>query len=266
MNPLENEIREVLKHLDPPAGFTERVISQARVTTLGKVSHSLTSRSPLMAAAIVIVVAVALVGAAGLIMTRCASACSFRSSTAGDGDSGFLAVAVIGGHSLGPEKARIVLEEFGDYECPSCGAYYPIVEETIHRFPDQLRFEYHHFPLTGIHANALGAAMAAEAAGEQDHFWEMHDLLYQHQAEWAKVPDPEPQFLAYAERIGLDLSRFKISFQSPGIKQLVMADITRGKEARIGATPTFFVNGKILPLPATASDFKAAIESQLSRR
>src|SRR5215472_14034222 len=72
-----------------------------------------------------------------------------------------------GGHFRGPENAQVTLVEFGDYECPSCGAYHPFVKEILSRYPDKLRLEFHHFPLIGVHPNAMLGAMAAEAAGEQ---------------------------------------------------------------------------------------------------
>src|SRR6185295_11452342 len=259
MNPLENEIHEVLKRREPPSGFAERVISKAGQMP-APVPRSTISR--LSVPVIVIAIAVALVGVTGLLMTKCASACFLGSSEDLARSPALNAVSTGGSYSLGPEKAEIVLEEYGDYQCPSCGAYYPIIDEILHRFPNQIRFEYHHFPLTGIHKNALGAAIAAEAAGEQKHFWEMHELLYQQQGDWAKVSNPETLFVDYAQRIGLDLNQFKQSLQSPEIKQRVLDDITRGQDARIAGTPTFFLNGRLLPLPSKPGEFMSLIENQ----
>src|SRR5262249_30102228 len=77
-----------------------------------------------------------------------------------------------GGHFLGPENAQVTLLEFGDYQCPSCGAYYPIVKEVMRRYPKQVRLEFHHYPLVNLHPFAMSAALAAEAAGDQGKFWE----------------------------------------------------------------------------------------------
>src|SRR5437762_7938840 len=109
-----------------------------------------------------------------------------------------------GGHIRGPEKAALTLVEFGDYQCPSCGAYHPFVKEILNRYPQQLRLEFHHFPLVGIHPNSMAASKAAEAAGEQGHYWEMHDALFEYQGQWAERPDPKPLFAAIANRIGIN--------------------------------------------------------------
>src|SRR5262245_11239921 len=85
---------------------------------------------------------------------------------------------IAGAHVRGPQDATITLVEFGDYQCPSCGYYSPIVNEVLRRYPKDVRLEFHHFPLIQIHQFAMPAALAAEAAGEQGKFWEMHDMLY----------------------------------------------------------------------------------------
>src|SRR6188474_1964734 len=83
-----------------------------------------------------------------------------------------------GGHFRGPDDAQITLVEFGDYQCPSCAAYHPFVKEILNRYPKQVRLEFHHFPLISIHPNSMAAAKAVEAAGEQGHYWEMHDAVF----------------------------------------------------------------------------------------
>src|SRR5262245_57057365 len=108
-----------------------------------------------------------------------------------------------GGRFRGPEDAKVTLVEFGDYQCPSCAAYHPFVKEILNRYPKQVRLEFHHFPLITIHPNSMAAAKAAEAAGEQGHYWEMHDALFEYQAQWADSPDPKPIFAAIANRIGI---------------------------------------------------------------
>jgi hypothetical protein len=265
MNPLENEIRDVLKHQEPAAGFAERVMAQAGrgVTPVKPV------RSPLVRLAIpaaVILIAIVAVGLTGIVMTRCASACTtgiFGDETHGSAPG---VTTISGGHSRGPEKAEYVLEEVGDYQCPACGAYYPVVEDIIHRFPDQVRFVYHHFPLVQIHANALGAAMAAEAAGEQNRFWEMHGMLFLHQQEWAREPGgSNERFAEYAAQIGLDPARFRESMASPNLEQLVLNDMQSGRDAKIQGTPTFFLNGQVIPL-STPQKFRDWVEERLARQ
>src|SRR5437867_2136555 len=109
-----------------------------------------------------------------------------------------------GGHFRGPENAEVTLIEFGDYQCPSCGAYHPFVQEILNRYPKQVRLEFHHFPLISIHPNSMAASKAAEAAGEQGHYWEMHDALFEYQPTWASAPDPKPSFAAIANKIGIN--------------------------------------------------------------
>src|ERR1051326_3546176 len=93
-----------------------------------------------------------------------------------------------GGRIRGPMKAPVTLMEFGDYQCPSCGYYAPIVEEVLKRFPNDVRLEFHHYPLVGLHQWAMPAALAAEAAGDQGKFWEMHDMIYHNQQKWSAMP------------------------------------------------------------------------------
>jgi thioredoxin family protein len=105
-------------------------------------------------------------------------------------------------HLRGPANARITLLEYGDFECPHCGAAHPIVEEVRRRAGDELRFAYRHFPLTNIHPHAQHAAEAAEAAGSQRRFWPMHDRLFEHQDTL-----DDASLLAHAEVLGLDVAR-----------------------------------------------------------
>jgi protein-disulfide isomerase len=145
---------------------------------------------------VVIVLAVALAGGIAVYLSRQTAASS--STTSDTTNSTNLAASSGGGHIRGKASAPVTLVEFGDYQCPSCGYYYPMVEELLRRYPDKVKLEFHHYPLIQVHAHALTAAMAAEAAGDQGKYWEMHDKLYQHQKEWSSLPDPEAQFLAYA--------------------------------------------------------------------
>lgn len=264
MNPSENEFREVLRHCEPPEGFTERVLSQT--AQAASINSARPFKSRLVASAAIVGIAVILATVAGLVITNCASACSIGGSDSKvTGSSEYASPAADGGHVLGPLNSEIVLEEYGDYQCPACGDYYPIIEELIHRFPYQIRFEFHHFPLAAIHRNAMSAAIAAEAAGEQNHFWEMHRILFLEQKQWASSSDPEIQFAAYAGEIGLDLGRFRQSLQSPAIEQRVLADIARAQDAKFSGTPTFLINGRMIPLPVTIDGFSALVRAQLGR-
>jgi protein-disulfide isomerase len=141
-------------------------------------------------------------------------------------------------HVRGPFTAPHTLVEFGDYECPFCGRAHPIVEEVRRRMGDELRFVFRHFPLVNMHPHALAAAEAAEAAGAQGRFWEMHDQLYQHQ----DALEPE-DLLAYAEAIGLDHDRFVGDLESGAHTPRIQEDLDSGLRSGVQGTPTFYVDG-----------------------
>jgi protein-disulfide isomerase len=130
-------------------------------------------------------------------------------------------------HVRGPPTAAVTLVEYGDYECPYCGAAHPIVRELERLLGHDMRFAYRHFPLSRIHPHAYQAAEAAEAAGAQGRFWELHDLLFTHQDRLST-----PDLLAYAEELELDLRRFVADLEGHS-----------GIRSGVNGTPTFFVNG-----------------------
>src|SRR5215210_2079374 len=102
-------------------------------------------------------------------------------------------------------SSPVVLEEYGDYQCPPCGLLFPVLKNIEHEYGDQLRVVFHHFPLTKIHKNAMMAAQAAEAARNQGKFWEMHDRLYGTQNAWSDLADARPTFIEYARQLGLNV-------------------------------------------------------------
>jgi len=150
------------------------------------------------------------------------------------------------GRVRGAANAPITLVEYGDFQCPTCGHYHPIVAELLTRYDGKLKLEYHHFPLINIHPNAMAAAIAAEAAGDQGKFWEMHDLLYENQQDWSTNPNAEAMFIQYALRLNLDANAFMQSLRSPATRDRVLADVARGN-AIVKGTPTFILNGELIP-------------------
>jgi protein-disulfide isomerase len=168
-----------------------------------------------------------------------------------------------GTHIRGPQNAQLTLVEFGDYECPSCGFWHPFVKEILARYPDKLRLDFHHYPLVGVHPNAMAAALAAEAAGEQGKYWEMHDALYEHQREWGESPNPKPIFLNLASRIGLDLNRFEQSLASPALQSRILQDVSKAQDLHVEATPTFFLNGEQIHPKLSMEDLVQLIEAHL---
>jgi len=156
-------------------------------------------------------------------------------------------------HVLGPPNAPLHLEEFGDFECPPCGMFHPILQQMHTEFGDKLQITFREFPLVPTHQHALAAASAAEAAGLQGKFWEMHDILYEHQNDWKKEFDVRPIFEGYAKQFGLDVDRYKRDMNGDLVAQRIFADGKRGHSLGVKGTPTVFLNGREVPfenLPA----------------
>jgi protein-disulfide isomerase len=164
-------------------------------------------------------------------------------------------------HVRGPENAPVTLVEYGDYECPYCGAAYLILKKTQEVVGDDLRFVFRHFPLTEIHPHAEAAAEAAEAAGAQDRFWEIHDLLYENQ----QVLDPW-HLVGFARQLGLDAVRFARELQEHVYRDRVREDFISGVRSGVNGTPAFFINGlrydgswDLIPLLEALENAKAEV-------
>jgi len=156
-------------------------------------------------------------------------------------------------YTLGPANAPARLEEFGDYQCPPCGLFHPILQQMHKEFGDKLQITFREFPLAPAHQHAIAAASAAEAAGLQGKFWQMHDLLYEHQNDWKDKFDVRPIFEGYAQQIGLDVDRYKRDVAGEAVAQRIFLDKKRGESLGVKGTPTVFLNGREVPfesLPA----------------
>jgi NhaA family Na+:H+ antiporter len=147
-------------------------------------------------------------------------------------------------HIRGNVNATVTLEEFGDFQCPSCGVYYPELKKIETEFGENMRVIFRERPLVPPHAHALIAAQAAEAAGLQGRFWEMHDKLYETQKDWSEATDLVPIFVDYAKQIGLDTDRFMKDLNGEAVAARIFQDGKRAHAFSINSTPTFFVNGK----------------------
>ena len=151
-------------------------------------------------------------------------------------------------------SSPVIIEEFGDYQCPPCGQLYPELKQLEAEYGDQVKVVFRHFPLIKIHKNALLAAHAAEAARNQNKFWEMHDRLYRNQKEWAELDDPKPVFEGYARQLNLKLDQFNNDLQSNLIDQKISADLQRGTSQGVTGTPTVFLDSHLLKYEATNLD------------
>lgn len=164
-------------------------------------------------------------------------------------------------HIQGSADAPVTLMEYGDYQCPFCGAAYPIVKQIQQRFGENLRFVFRNFPLAQIHPYAEVAAEAAEAAGAQNKFWEMHDYLYEHQDALAL-----PQLIAGAALLRLDVERFTDDLRQHAYAERVREDFLSGVRAGVNGTPTFFINGVRHDGSWDFGTLSEAINAQLEKR
>jgi len=167
-------------------------------------------------------------------------------------------------HVLGPAAAPAKLEEFGDFECPPCGMFHPILKQMKEEFGDQLQVTFREYPLVPAHQHALAAASAAEAAGLQGRFWEMHDLIYEHQNDWKKEFDVRPIFEGYAKQIGLDIQRYQQDVSSDAVSQRIFMDGKRGHSMGVKGTPTVFLNGREVPFESLAPEkLRVVLQNEL---
>jgi len=161
----------------------------------------------------------------------------------------------------GDPQAKAIFIEYSDFQCPACAAYYPLVKNLIEKYGTSIVFVYRHFPLQQ-HPAAKPAAYAAEAAGKQGKFWEMHDLLFERQQQWSGKNDPEKIFRGYAAELGLSLEQYDQDVDSSDIKGKVESDIRSGQQAKITGTPTFFLNGKSIQ-PQSVEEFDSLIKNAI---
>lgn len=163
-------------------------------------------------------------------------------------------------HSQGPSDAATTLVEYGDYECPHCGRAYPIVKEIQRRLGDRLRFIFRNFPLSESHPHAQHAAEAAEAAGAQQRFWQMHDRLFEHQHALG-----DGRLVEYAESVGIDAQRVERELASGVHRARVREDFLGGVRSGVNGTPTFFIDGIRYDGSWDPDSLTAALRARLDR-
>lgn len=169
-------------------------------------------------------------------------------------------------HMTGKPEAKVTLVEFGDFQCPACAASNPIVKQIVETYKDNsdFNFVFRHFPLTGIHKYAMDSAGAAEAAGRQGKYWEMHNMLYEKQSEWA-VPQALDYFVQYAAALGLDSEKLRQEVRDKKYADIINADYADGIDLAVNSTPTFFLNGKPLVGVPKFEDLKKSIDDLLAQ-
>lgn len=170
-------------------------------------------------------------------------------------------------HIEGSGKANITLVEYGDYQCPACGAYHPLVKSLVETYKEQIFFQFRNYPLEAIHQNARAGARAAEAASLQGKFWEMHDALYQYQKAWESSSDPLSLYKDYAKQVGVaDLAKFSTDYKSSAINNLINADLKVGAKFQITGTPTFVLDGKKIDNPRDQAAFNKLIDEAIAAK
>lgn len=170
-------------------------------------------------------------------------------------------------HVRGGASAQITLEEFGDYQCPPCGALFRELLKVEKEYGERLRLIFRHYPIAELHKNAMVAARAAEAAGSQNKYWEMHDRLYERQADWAESGDARTIFINYATDLKLDTERFRRDMDSDQYDARIRADRERAAALGVTGTPTLFVNGRQLKTEAmTPEMIRKAIDYMLNQK
>ena len=165
---------------------------------------------------------------------------------------------------IGSPSASVTLVDFGDFQCPACGAYYPVVKKLMQTYKDSLTLVFRHFPLPS-HANAMPAARAAEAAGKQGKFWEMHDKLYETQRDWSTEKNAPDVFSGYAKELGLNVEQFTKDMGSGDVQKRIDNDVVDANTIGINATPTFFLNGEKIINPRSFEEFEALVKAAIDK-
>lgn len=159
-------------------------------------------------------------------------------------------------HVRGPARAAVTLVEYGDFQCPFCGAAYYVLRNIEERFRRDLRFVYRHFPLTEVHPLAMSAAEASEAAAAQGRFWEMHGTLFENQANL--LPD---DLISYATELGLNVDAFSADLDNHRYVRKIRDDFMSGVRSGVNGTPCMFINGQRFNGPADETRLARAIDA-----
>ncbi len=173
--------------------------------------------------------------------------------------------APIGVNMMGSPTATVTVEEFADYQCGSCAQAHPILKEIKSVYGSRIQFIYRHFPLQ-MHDKSYNAAIVNEAAGLQGatKYWQMQDQLYSNQHLWANDPNYRETWMGYAQKIGLDMEKFKADVNSMQARSRVDADLQRGQAMGVSSTPTIFINGRAVPYPqVNVQSLRQIIDAEL---
>ncbi len=167
---------------------------------------------------------------------------------------------------LGSPNATVTVEEFADFQCPTCATVHGKLKEINSLYGGRIKFIYRSFPLTQIHKNAYDAALAAEAAGQQGKYWAMQDQLFSNQQAWSNSSEARKIFEEYAQKIGLDVAKYQTDIVGLPLKTRVDADLARGRALNITGTPSIFINGKQLAIEQMeVTQMRQIIDAELQK-
>jgi protein-disulfide isomerase len=205
----------------------------------------------------IVVLAILIIGIGGLFV--------FTRNKANAPGTNINSNATVSNHTKGNTAGKINLLVYGDFECSACLRMFPIEKQIIAKYANQISFTFRNFPLDSIHQNARAASRAAEAAGKQSKFFEMHDLLYENQSTWLNLSDPMPAFVQLATTLGLNINQFKTDYASETINSTINADLKEGQSKGVSGTPAYYLNGKELNLSEiqTFDQFSAKIDAAI---
>jgi len=168
--------------------------------------------------------------------------------------------------TTGNPKAKAVLVEYADFQCPACAVYQPFINQLLIDFKDKIYFVYRFFPLIQTHQNAMISAQAAYAAYLQGKFWEMDNLLYSTQKSWENSSNAKEIFTDYAKTLKLDLKKFQADLESEQGKKIINEQSSQGINIGVNSTPTFFLNGVKIENPRGYNDFKKLIQDKVDEK
>jgi protein-disulfide isomerase len=168
---------------------------------------------------------------------------------------------------LGSANAPVTVEEFADFQCPTCSVKHPLMKELASTYGSRIKFIFRNYPLAiPAHDKAYEAAVAAEAAGLQGRFWEMQNLLFTNQQAWSSNPDYRKIWEGYAGQIGLDVERFKSDMAGSFAKGRVDLDLQRGRALNVNSTPSVYINGMLVPFEQmTIEGMRVVIDGELQK-
>jgi protein-disulfide isomerase len=170
-------------------------------------------------------------------------------------------------HVKGGNSKNVEILAFEDFQCPACAQFEPIVSEVFNKYKNEIQFRFRHFPIDSIHPNARAASRTAEAAGSQGKFFEMYDILFARQQQWASSDNAKTTFESYAKELNLDIDKFNQDFESEATNSTINADKQLGNDNGVEGTPTFYLNGQKLDSNEiqTVEGFSKKIEEAIAK-